>query len=324
LRSLITGVGGFAGSHLAEHLLAEGEEDVWGVVHNSLGHARALVNRVHLETVDLRNLDAVCQLLDRVRPTHIYHLAGQAFVPLSWDDPWATIETNVRSQLNLLQSLVKLKLRSRVLVVGSNEEYGYVDPRSLPIAERTRFRPDSPYGVSKVAQDLLGLQFFLSHEVYTVRVRPFNHIGPRQNDRFVAANFARQVAETEAGLQPPIIRVGNLTAQRDFTDVRDMVRAYRLSLHRGEPGEVYNIGCGRPRPVQQILDGLLALSTCPIEVQVDPRRLRPADVPISYCDPGKLQHQTGWRPQIPFSQSLRDILEDWRERVAAREPANGG
>ncbi len=322
MRSLVTGIGGFAGSHLTDHLLAQGEEDIWGVIHRSAGHARAFADRVHLVTVDLRDPDAVHKVFEKVQPTHVYHLAGQAFVPVSWKDPWATLEANVRSQLNILQALVTLGVGARVLVVGSNEEYGHVAPESLPISEEVPFRPDSPYGVSKVAQDMLGLQYFISHQVYAVRVRPFNHIGPRQNDRFVAASFARQIAEIEAGLRPPIMHVGNLAAQRDFTDVRDTVRAYRLALLRGRAGEVYNVGGGKPRPAQEILDGLLSLSRHEIQVEEDPTRLRPADVPVSYCDPGKLRRHTGWEPSIPFEQSLRDILDDWRGRIAAPESAD--
>jgi len=315
LRSLITGIAGFAGSHLAEHLLAQGEDDLWGVVHHKIGYAKPLADQVHLEKVDLRNPNAVHQLLVQVQPTHIYHLAGQAYVPVSWQDPWATLETNIRSQLNLLQAAVALELDAHILAVSSNEVYGHVEAESLPFSEDMPIRPVNPYGVSKAAQDILGLQYYLSHKLYVVRVRPFNHIGPRQNERFVASYFARQIAEIEAGLRPPTMRVGNMAAQRDFTDVRDIVKAYRLALWHGKPGEVYNVGTGKPRSVQELLDRMLAMSTAAIHVEVDKTLFRTADIPISYCDASKLQQHTGWQPTIPFEQTVCDILDDWRRRV---------
>jgi GDP-4-dehydro-6-deoxy-D-mannose reductase len=245
----------------------------------------------------------------------VFHLAAQPFVPQSWADPWDTFETNLRSQLNLFEALLRRGAPARMLVVGSNEEYGLVSPDSLPLRENSPLRPDSPYGVSKVTQDYLGLQYFLSHQLPVVRVRPFNHIGPRQSEKFVAPAFARQIASIEAGLAPPVIKVGNLTAQRDFTDVRDMMRGYRLAIEKGEPGEVYNIGSGTPRSVQQLLDILLGLSAVPIRVEQDPDRMRPSDNPIAYCDASKFATCTGWQPIIPFAQTLRDVLDDWRQRV---------
>ncbi len=165
---------------------------------------------------------------------------------------------------------------------------------------------------------MLGLQYHLSHGLHTVRVRPFNHIGPRQSERFVASAFAKQIAEVEAGLRPPVVKVGNLSAKRDFTDVRDVVRAYWLILNQGEPGEVYNIGSGVPRSIRELLDILLGLSKVEISVEQDPSRLRPSDVPVSYCDFTKLRERTGWQPTIPFEESLRDVLNYWREKVGGR------
>ncbi|NOZ06029.1 MAG: GDP-mannose 4,6-dehydratase [Chloroflexi bacterium] len=321
MRLLVTGIGGFAGSHLAEQLLAQGAENLWGVIHKSAGFATLFESRVHLCETDLRDPDAVHRLLAHVRPTHIYHLAGQAFVPTSWQDPWATLETNIRSELSLLQAIVALDMKPRLLVVSSNEVYGYAQTEDLPISETAPFHPANPYAVSKVAQDMLALQYHLSHQLHIVRVRPFNHIGPRQSDRFVAAYFARQVAEIEAGLRPPIMRVGNLAAQRDFTDVRDIARAYKLALERGVPGEAYNVSTGRPRAVQQLLDIMLGMSPSPIKIEIEPALFRPADVPISYGDASKLHEHTGWAPIIPFEQTVRDILDDWRARVASSPAA---
>ncbi|MBN1890201.1 MAG: GDP-mannose 4,6-dehydratase [Thermoflexales bacterium] len=314
MRALITGAAGFAGSHLADYLL---EQSTWQVSGCILpGWDRSLLDRrVDCLEVDLRDLEATQAMLERHTPDVIFHLAAQAYVPVSWDDPWDTLENNIRAQTNILNALVKLGAKARVLVIGSNEEYGRAPASAMPLREDTPLRPESPYAVSKIAQDYLGLQYFLSHQIPCVRVRPFNHIGPRQSDRFVASAFARQIAQIEAGQQEAVIRVGNLNAQRDFSDVRDMVRAYHLVVTQGEAGEVYNIGSGQPRSVQSLLDILLSLSQVPIRVEIDPARLRPSDTPLSYCDASKVCATTGWTPRIPFEQTLRDTLDYWRTRV---------
>jgi GDP-4-dehydro-6-deoxy-D-mannose reductase len=269
---------------------------------------------VQLQAVDLRDPLATRQLLEATQPDWIFHLAGQAFVGSSWADPWDTLETNLRAQINLLEAVRALSPAAHLLIIGSNEEYGRIAPADLPLHEEVVLRPDSPYGVSKVGQDLLGQQYYFSYGLHIVRVRPFNHIGPRQNSKFVAPAFASQVAAIEAGRQSPIIRVGNLAARRDFTDVRDMVRAYVLALEHGHPGEVYNIGSGRSRGVQEILDTLLGLSNVAIRVEVDPARLRPSDVPEAVCDPRKFKACTGWEPTIAFEQTLHDLLDYERQQ----------
>ena len=203
----------------------------------------------------------------------------------------------------------------RTLVVTSNEVYGLVQPEDLPIDEAMPFRPNSPYGVSKVAQDMMALQYWYSHRLPTIRVRSFNHIGPDQADDFVASAFARQIVEIEAGLRAPIVTVGNLDAQRDFTDVRDVVRAYWLLLERGEPGEVYNVGSGQSRPVRWLLETMLDLASTPVKISVDPARLRPSDVPISTCDNRRLVAATGWEPRIDLRDTLRDLLNFWRVHI---------
>jgi GDP-4-dehydro-6-deoxy-D-mannose reductase len=190
-----------------------------------------------------------------------------------------------------------------------------VAPEEMPITEATAFRPDSPYGVSKIAQDFLGLQYFLSHRLHVIRVRPSNHIGPRQNEQFVTSNFAKQIAEIEAGKREPILHVGNLSAQRDFTDVRDMVRAYYLALEKCTPGEVYNIGSEHAVSIEAVLQMLLRQSRVPIQVHQDPARFRPSDTPILYSDASKFRRQTGWQKTISLETSLRDILDYWREKI---------
>ncbi|RME78216.1 MAG: SDR family oxidoreductase [Chloroflexi bacterium] len=314
MRALITGVTGFAGSHLAEMLVSQNDE-VIGVARHPRATLDWLQNRITLVFADLQHPGVVRDLLDHHRPDVVYHLAGQAFVPLSWRDPWDTLQNNIRPQLNLLQSLVDLKLDTRLLVVTSNQVYGHVTQSDLPVAEDAPFRPDNPYGVSKAAQDLLGLQYFQSHGVNVLRARPFNHIGPRQSPMFVAASFARQIARIEAGLSEPVIKVGNLEARRDFTDVVDVVRAYTLLARHGQPGEAYNIGVGRAYSIQYLLDTLLSFTTRSIEVCPDADRMRPADVPVIYADNRKLREATGWKPTISFEDSLLRVLEYWRSET---------
>jgi len=215
----------------------------------------------------------------------------------------------------MLQLMVRERLKARLLVVASNEVYGVVAPDKLPVNENTLLEPANPYGVSKVAQDLLARQYFLSHEVDVIRARAFNHLGPRQSPQFVAANFARQIAEAEAGLRKPVVRVGNLQAQRDFTDVVDVVRAYALLMDKGRSGEAYNVGSGRPRSVQSLLYSLLKMSSVDIHVEQDPARQRPSDVSVIYGDISKLRADTGWQPTVPFEESLCRVLAYWRDVV---------
>jgi GDP-4-dehydro-6-deoxy-D-mannose reductase len=258
---------------------------------------------------------SVWQVIDYVQPQVIFHLAGQAFVPESFNDPAATLMTNIMAQLHIFQALIDQCRECRVLVVSSNEVYGMVRPEDVPLDESAPLQPASPYGVSKASQDLLALQYHLSHGLDIVRVRPFNHIGPRQNERFVAASFAQQVARIEQGHMPPVIHVGTLSARRDFTDVRDMVRAYRLAVEHAAAGEVYNLGTGQPVAVQRVLDLLLAASPVHIEIQPDPARMRPVNVPLVACNAQRFVARTGWRPEIALEQTMHDILEYWRMRT---------
>jgi GDP-4-dehydro-6-deoxy-D-mannose reductase len=201
-----------------------------------------------------------------------------------------------------------------IQIACSSEEYGMVYPDEVPIAESNPLRPLSPYAVSKVAQDMMAYQYFQSYGLKTVRTRGFNHTGPRRGDVFVTSNFAKQLASIEAGEQEPVIRVGNLEAVRDFTDVRDMVRAYWLAVTKGKPGEVYNVATGSGITIQELLDRLLALSTAKVRVEQDPERMRPSDVVRLVGDSSKFRADTGWAPEIPFDKTLADLLAYWRER----------
>lgn len=318
-RALITGAAGFAGSHLAEYLVARGDVDVHGILRPDDGvhNVRHLGERLHIHRLDLRDEAQVQAVVRAVEPDLLFHLAAQASVGHSWAQPQETLIGNITMQLHLLQAVVAQGLSPRILVVGSADEYGRVNAADLPIDECTPLRPMNPYAVSKIAQDMLGYQYHLSHGLHVVRVRPFNHIGPRQSTGFVVPDFAQQVARIEAGLQHPVVRVGDLSARRDFTDVRDMVRAYVLALEYGTPGAVYNIGSARSHTIREILEALLRLCTCPVRVEVDAARLRPSDVREAVCDCRRFQRDTGWEPTIALEQSLRDVLDDWRARVRA-------
>jgi GDP-4-dehydro-6-deoxy-D-mannose reductase len=315
VRALITGISGFVGSHLAEYLLDHTDWHVAGTVYGPEENIEHLRNRLELYPAELSELETVISIVEQAKPDHIFHLAAQPLVSLSRRNPWGTLAINIRLQLNILEAVARLGLSARILVVGSSEEYGQVRPDELPIKETNPLRPTSPYAVSKVAQDMLGLQYHLSHQLFTVRVRAFNHIGPRQSLGFVAPDFASQIAKAEAGLQEPVIRVGNLEPQRDFSDVRDVVQGYHLLITQGEPGEVYNLGSEQAHSVGELLKTLIAMVKKPITIEQDPERVRPTDVPVMVSDCTKIREQTGWRPTISFEQSLQDVLDYWRERT---------
>lgn len=316
VRALITGIGGFVGRHLTRHLQENPDCEIIGAVIEPVEQHTVLRDAgVRIHQVDLTDEDAVLSLLKETRPHHIYHLAAQAFVPKSFESPWETLSNNIHSQLSLLHGIVKLDLDARILIVGSGEVYGLIAPEDNPVDEDQPLCPTSPYSVSKVTQDMLGLQYFLSHDVDAIRVRPFNQIGPGQSRDFVAPAFALQIAEIERGAAEPVVNVGNLEARRDFTDVRDMCRAYKLLLDRGRPGEVYNVGYGEAHSIQELLDILLHLSDAPIQVEFDPSRARPIDVPLVVCDARRMREVTGWKPAFTFEQTLADVLNDARARI---------
>ena len=317
MRVLITGFTGFVGSHLADYLVARGDVEVFGVHRwrSRMDNVQHLRDRVQLVECDLRDASAVRRVLHEVRPDRIFHLAAQSYVPTSWIVPGETLSGNVMGQLNLYEAIRELGLPARVHIAGSSEEYGLVLPEEVPIREENPLRPLSPYGVSKVAQDMLAYQYWQSYRLHSVRTRGFNHTGPRRGEVFVTSNFARQVAEIEKGLREPIVRVGNLESVRDFTDVRDMVRANWLALEQGAPGDVYNVCSGRGYTARQVLEILLGLAQVRVEVQEDPARMRPSDVTLLVGDCSKFRNVTGWQPTIPFEVTLKDLLEHWRQRV---------
>jgi len=318
MRVLITGITGFAGSHLAEYILAHHPDvRVCGIVRwrSRMDNICGITDKIELHEADLKDIVSLRKCLAEIKPDRIFHLAAQSFVPTSWKMPAETFAINAIGQINLFEALLSLKMNPRIQVAGSSEEYGQVFPDEVPMKETNPLRPLSPYAVSKVAQDLLAWQYFQSYGMKTVRTRGFNHTGPRRGDVFVTSNFAKQIAEIEKGKREPVISVGNLEAKRDFTDVRDIVRAYWLSLEKGEPGDVYNIGTGKAYSMQEVLDMLLALSKTKVKVKVDPARLRPSDVPILLSDSSKFVSLTGWKPEIPLKKTFKDLLNYWRGKV---------
>ncbi|MEW6227699.1 MAG: GDP-mannose 4,6-dehydratase [Bacillota bacterium] len=320
MRALITGITGFAGSHLAERLLALEDVEVFGTIRwrSRTENVESIRNRITLVECDLADASAVDRAIATARPDLIFHLAAQSFVPTSWVAPSETITNNVIGQLNLFEAVRRAGIDPLVQIACSSEEYGLVHEDEVPITEDNPLRPQSPYAVSKIAQDFLGYQYFCSYGLRVVRTRTFNHTGPRRGEVFVTSNFAKQVAEIEQGLVEPVLRVGNLEARRDFTDVRDVVKAYWLALERGEPGDVYVIASGRARRISEVVDMLLGMAKVPIRVERDPARMRPSDVPVLLGNSTKFRKKTGWEPVIPFEQTLTDLLEYWRARVAAR------
>ena len=316
MKVLVTGITGFAGSHLVDYLLTLPNVEVMGILRwrsrtENIEHFR---DKVRLVECDLRDASSVRDVIDQLRPERIFHLAAQSFVPTSWTAPTESLVTNIIGQLNLFEAVKKLHIAPRIQLACSSEQYGMVYENELPIRETNPMRPLSPYAVSKVGQDTLGYQYWMSFQIPIVRTRGFNHEGPRRGPVFVCSDFAKQVADIERGLKPPVIRVGNLDARRDFSDVRDVVRAYWLSLERGEPGEVYNICSGRDWTIRAMLDMLLGMTKAKVKIEQDPARMRPSDVPVLLGDASKFKKATGWEPTIPFEQTLRDLLEYWRTR----------
>ena len=319
MRVLITGVTGFAGSHLAEFILAEHPDaEIFGTMRwrSRTENIRDFESKIQLLECDLRDLSSAKQLMERVNPDRIFHLAAQSFVPSSWNAPAESLTTNIIGQLNVFEAVRAMKTDPWIQIACSSEEYGMVYENELPIKETNPLRPLSPYAVSKVGQDYLGYQYFQSFGLKVIRTRGFNHDGPRRGDVFVSSNFAKQIVMIEKGKKPPVMYVGNLEARRDFTDVRDIVRGYWLALDGNcEPGEAYNLCSGKDYRIQDVLDMLIEMSGQKVEVREDPERLRPSDVPVLLGDASKFKAATGWEPTIPYEQTLKDMLDYWRAEI---------
>jgi GDP-4-dehydro-6-deoxy-D-mannose reductase len=351
VRVLITGITGMAGSFLAEYLSdAHPDVQVFGTFRwrskldnlqdlrergklNVLDEGQRVTDEASLRRVlkpgrvtvvdcELQDASAVRHVIRAVRPDRIFHLAAQSFVPTSWTAPAATLQNNIVGEVNLFEAVHEARLDPVIHVAGSSEEYGLVYPDEAPIKESNPLRPLSPYAVSKVTQEMLAIQYWRSYGLKTIVTRGFNHTGPRRGQVFVTSSFAKQIAQIEEGLQEPVIHVGDLESRRDWTDTRDMVRAYWLATVHGAPGEVYNVGRGGCMRVGDMLEMLLARSRARIEIREDPARMRPSDVKLLWADITKFKQATGWDPTIPFERTMADLLDYWRARVRllGREP----
>jgi len=316
MKILITGISGFVGSHLAEFMLGK-KENVFGTIRyrSRMENIETIKDKIELIECDIKDAVAIRELIDKIRPDRIYHLAAQSYVKASWTAPTETFMTNVNGTLNLFEAIRATKINPRVLLSGSSEEYGLVNKNELPIKETNPLRPFSPYAVSKISQDYLGYQYFKSYNMQIIRTRAFNLTGPRRGDVFVDSNFAKQIVMIEKKKMEPVIKVGNLEAYRDFIDVRDVVRAYWLAMNKCDIGEVYNIASGQATRIGDILDMLIKISGVTVEVKQDPQRIRPSDEPIIQGDNTKFKEKTGWQPEIPLERSLKDLLDYWREKL---------
>jgi len=314
MKILITGVTGFVGRHLVAHLQSVvPDAGIWGLVwEEDPGQAPAAVHRL---TGDLTLPSSLARSLKDLRPDVVIHLAGATSVASSWQQPDRSFQVNAIGTLNLLEALRSAGVDPTIVVATSAEIYGSIPRENQPIREDSPLRPISPYATSKAAQDLIAAQYHLGFNLRTIRLRLFPHTGPGRPPQFAASAFARQIVRIEHGLDPPVIAVGNLDPIRDFTDVRDIARAYWSAAERGRPGEAYNVGSGRGVSIRDVLDHLLSRSTAKIEIEVDPDRLRPADIDCLVADTTRFTAATGWRPEIPLEQTLDDLLEWWRTTV---------
>ncbi len=320
MRILITGITGMVGSHLAEYVLRhQPRVEVHGLVRwrSPLDNLHAIRDRTHLHEGELRDLNSLVRLLERVRPDWIFHLAAQSYVSASFSAPADTLHTNVIGTTNLLDAVRITGIDPKIHICSSSEVYGQVREDEVPIVETNELRPASPYAVSKVGEDMVAQQYFLSYGIRTIRTRMFTHTGPRRGDVFAESAFAKQIAEVEAGVRDNPIRVGNLASVRTFADVRDAVRAYWLLLERCPAGEVYNIGGERTMTVGEMLEILAGMARCKIRHVVDPALVRPSDVTLQIPDSSKFRAATGWRPEIPLEKTLRDLLDYHRGRIRA-------
>lgn len=309
MKSLIIGGSGFVGGYLANHLCSLGHE----VAITGIGLSNA--DRIAVYDLDILQKEAVWQLLSETKPDLVFHLAAQSSVAVSWENPQLTIDVNIKGSTNVLDALRWLEKKPHILLVGSGEEYGRVSPKEVPVKETKAASPGNIYAATKACQNRIGSIYAQAYGLHVVMVRAFNQIGPKQHPMYVAADFCRQAALIEAGQREAVIRTGNLEARRDFTDVRDTVRAYALLAQKGRAGETYNVGSGRAASIREILQIVLDKSYVDIQVEVDPKKLRPTDTPVMAADIGKLQRLTGWKPEISLEQTIQEMLDDWRIRV---------
>lgn len=313
MRALIIGGAGFVGAYLIRHL----RDDLGFKVTATKMSGETIPERdIRIPDLDILDKDAVLHLIQEEKPDAIFHLAAQSSVALSWKNPDLTVDVNVKGSIHVLDAVRESGINPRILLIGSGEEYGRIMPEESPIDETNRLRPGNLYAATKACQNMIGKIYADAFGTDVMMVRAFNHTGPNQSPVFVTADFCKQVADIEAGRREPVIKTGNLDAERDFTDVRDVVRAYGLLIQKGKRGETYNVGSGHAVSIRSILQMILELATCDIRVETDPSKLRPVDVPIIEADTRKIRECTGWEPKIPLIRTIRETLEYYRTRMS--------
>lgn len=311
MKALIIGAGGFVGGYLIRELSSAG----WDV-HASCLPTETIRENCTVHHLDIMEKDSITALLNNVMPDIIYHLAAQSSVSVSWKKPQLTAEINVIGTINVLEALREAEKKDiRTILIGSGEEYGFIRQGACPLSETESLNPGNIYAATKACQGMLGEIYARAYKMDIVMVRAFNHSGPEQSEIFVISDFCKQVAEIEKGMREPVICVGNLEAMRDFTDVRDVVKAYRLLGEKGKSGQVYNVGRGRAVKIQYILDTVLSFAEKPIEVKQDPKRMRASDIPLIEPDVAKIYADTGWKAEISMEQTIRDTLDNWRTKL---------
>lgn len=309
MKALIIGGSGFVGGYLAKQLQ---EHCGFDVAVTKMPAETFKMENIDVYDLNILEKDAVLAVLEQAHPDYIFHLAALSSVSLSWKNPGLTVDINIKGALNVLDCLRDSGIKARILLIGSGEEYGQIRPEEVPLKEDNLVRPGNIYAATKVCQNMIGQIYARAYHMDVISVRAFNHIGPKQLPAFVVSDFCKQIAEIECGKADPVMMVGNLGARRDFTDVRDVVRAYSLLIQKGTPGETYNVGSGTAHSIQSLLDELLSFSTSRIDVMADPAKLRPIDVPEITADISKLTEATGWKPEIPLRQTLKETLDYWR------------
>lgn len=312
MNAMIIGAAGFVGPYLAQAIKENMSCDV---IATKLPQEKLDIPGAKIIDLNILDEEQLFTTLEKEHPDYIFHLAAQSSVALSWKNPGLTVNINIQGAVNLLNAIRKLDYQPKVLIIGSGEEYGRIKPDEVPITEENALHPGNVYAVTKVCQNMMATLYSQAYGMNIVLTRSFNHIGPMQRPTFVVADFCKQVVQIEKGLQEPVMKVGNLAAKRDFTDVRDVVRAYCLLIEKGKPGETYNVGSGHAVAIQEILDMIIKQSGVEIKVEVDPAKLRPIDVPIIEANTTKITRDTGWKPEISIEQTISETLEYWRSEI---------
>lgn len=310
-KGLVIGAAGFVGNYLINEMHENGIE----CFATKLPHEKFDNEQAKVYNLDIMKKDDIVGLLFEIRPDYIFHLAAQSSVGLAWKNPGLTVDVNIKGSLNVMDAVRELFYKPKVLLIGSGEEYGHIRPGESPITEMNLLRPGNIYAATKACQNMIGNIYAKAYDLDLMMVRAFNHIGPGQAPMFVVSDFCKQVAEIEKGLRESVMKVGNLAAKRDFTDVRDVVKAYVKLIENGVPGETYNVGSGDAKAIQDILDLIVSMSSADIKVEIDPNKLRPVDVPIIEADISKINQLTGWKPAIPLEQTIQETLDYWRQHV---------